>query len=153
MGYTIQVDTALPRIHASHLLQTFQILAREMSKISGVSERHLLDGIVDTESQDSSTIGKGVAIPHFQSSAIPRRFVAIATLDKAIHMDTPDNKAVDLICLLLSPESDGPIHLRGLSRISRLLRNEELCQVLRETKDGDAMKALFVNPEGWLMAA
>lgn len=153
MQYNIKVDVALPKIKAANILQAFRILATEMSAITGASEQYLLDNLIEKEASEISASGKGVAVPHLQSKAIPERFVALATLDRPIHLDTPDGQAVDLICLLLSPDSDGGVHLRGLSRLSRLLNNEELCQVLRETDDPEAMKALFINPEGWLMAA
>ncbi len=153
MPYSINIDVALPQIKATNILQAFKILACEMSNHAGASEDFLLESLITREAQGGSAIGKGIAIPHLQTRAIPRRFVALATLERPIHLDSPDGEAVDLICLLLSPDSDGPIHLRGLSRISRLLRNEELCDVLRETNDPDSMKALFVNPDGWLMAA
>ena len=50
-----------------------------------------------------------------------------------MHLDLPgmgvdleQSQPVDLLFLLLSPETDGPYHLRRLSRISRLLRDSRL---------------------------
>jgi PTS system nitrogen regulatory IIA component len=42
-----------------------------------------------------------------------------------------DNEPVDLIFLLLAPESAGADHLKALARISRILRDVAHCKKLR----------------------
>lgn len=153
MAYTIEINIALPRLRAINVLQAYKSIAAQVALHTGICEDVILDQMIEKEAHDNSAMGNGVAFPHLQMAVVDKRYVVMASLERPIHMDAPDKKPVDLICLLLSPDSDGPIHLRGLSRISRLLKNEELCQVLREAKDADSMKALFINPEGWLMAA
>jgi len=153
MDYTIEINIALPQLRAANVLQAYRAIAAQVALHTGICENVILDHMIEKEAQENSAMGNGVALPHLQMGVVGQRYVVMASLERPIHMDAPDSKPVDIIGLLLSPDSDGPIHLRGLSRISRLLKNEELCQVLRESQDAEAMKALFVNPEGWLMAA
>jgi len=80
-------------------------------------------------------------------------FTMLMTIDKPSNHETPDGSPVDLYCLLISPLSDGPIHLRRLSRLSRLMKNETLHKRIRETQDSDVIRSLLLDPEGWLMAA
>lgn len=150
---TVPIDIALPRVSACNILQAYKHIADSIEAHSSIPKDYILDHMIEAESKDSSAIGNGVALPYIKSSAVQKRHVVLLSLDHPIHMDTPDNKPVDLICFLLSPERDGSLHLRGLSRLSRLLKNEELCNVLREAPDASTMKSLFINPEGWLMAA
>ena len=113
----------------------------------------LLDCMMDKEKDATSGVGHGVAIPHLKLSGIDKPFTALVSLNNALDFEAPDNKPVDLVCLVISPESDGPLHLRRLSRISRMLHNESLHEKICETDDADAIHALFMAPEEWMMAA
>ncbi len=153
MPYNIQANIVLPRIKAASQKQALAILASEIAARINCSEELLLDGLIDKEEGSSSGTGDGVAIPHLKLSGIQGRFIALATLDTPVDFNAVDNKPVDVVCILLSPEQDGPVHLRGLSRISRMLKNKELCQRLRETDDKVVIQSLFDDPEGWSIAA
>ncbi len=52
---------------------------------------------------------------------------------------------MDLIFLLLAPESAGADHLKALARISRLLRDDAVCEKLRGTEDKEALYALLTE--------
>ena len=52
---------------------------------------------------------------------------------------------VDLICVLLAPETAGADHLKALARISRLLRDQGVCEKLRGTDDAEAIHAVLSN--------
>jgi len=45
---------------------------------------------------------------------------------------------------LLSPENDGPYHLRRLSRLSRFFRDETICQKLQGAESEDALRAILL---------
>jgi PTS system nitrogen regulatory IIA component len=53
---------------------------------------------------------------------------------------------VDLIFLLLAPESAGADHLKALARVARLLRDREIANKLRESRDADAIYAVLALP-------
>ena len=46
---------------------------------------------------------------------------------------------------LLAPADAGAEHLRALARVSRLLRDEAICQKLRGTDNADALYALLTD--------
>jgi PTS system nitrogen regulatory IIA component len=56
-----------------------------------------------------------------------------------------DEDPVDLVFLLLAPASEGADHLKALARVSRLLRDEEMCAKLRGSEGADAMYALLAG--------
>ena len=58
-----------------------------------------------------------------------------------------DGQPVDLIFLLLAPESAGADHLKALARVARLLRDPEIANKLRESRDADAMYAVLALPQ------
>ena len=153
MYHGIHFNLILPKIRALSIEHVFEALAQEIAPRTYCSKNAVLDTLRQNELKAASGVGGGVAIPHIQMSGIATRFVTLATLERPVDFQAADDVDADIICVLLSPESDGSIHLRGLSRITRMLQNEQLQRRLRETDDIDIIRALITNPDGWLLAA
>ncbi|MCB1491877.1 MAG: PTS sugar transporter subunit IIA, partial [Rhodobiaceae bacterium] len=58
-----------------------------------------------------------------------------------------DDQPVDLVFLLLAPESAGADHLKALARISRLVRQDDVVAKIRAAKGGDAVYAVLTEAE------
>ena len=69
-----------------------------------------------------------------------------ARLDRPIDFEALDGQPVDLIFLLLAPEGAGADHLKALARVARLLREADVVAKLRESRDADALYAVFALP-------
>jgi PTS system nitrogen regulatory IIA component len=54
---------------------------------------------------------------------------------------------------LLSPERDGPLHLRRLSSLSRLFKCDALVTKIKDAKDETTIRSLLIDPQGWMLAA
>lgn len=63
-----------------------------------------------------------------------------------IEYDAVDNLPVDLVFMLLAPEGAGADHLKALARVSRLLRNQVVCEKLRAAKTAEALYAILTEP-------
>jgi PTS system nitrogen regulatory IIA component len=72
--------------------------------------------------------------------------VVFARLSAAVDYGALDGEPVDLVVLLLSPESCGADHLKALARISRTLRNRDILSALRAAPDAEAMRAAVDRP-------
>ena len=70
-------------------------------------------------------------------------FGVFARLERAIDFDAPDGLPVDLIFMLIAPESAGADHLKALAMSARLLRNAAIAAQLRATRDPTALYALL----------
>lgn len=149
----VQFDFIVPGEKVISHKQALLSLAQNASDFLNISEKTLHKRITDKEELSSSTIGNGIAIPHFKMRRIQAPFTMLMTLDREINHESPDGQPIDIYCLLISPMNDGPIHLRRLSRLSRLLKNETLHRRIRETQDREVIRSLLMDPEGWLMAA
>lgn len=101
----------------------------------------------------SAPIGEGLAITALQVPRLKRPVSVLAKLHGPLKLKGPDQRAVDLMCVLFYPESESVQYLRRLSRLSRLLKNADLCRKIRETQDADTIRTLFQNPDGWMLAA
>ena len=84
-------------------------------------------------------MGRGIAIPHGKLSELDGLHGVFAVLEQPIDFDSIDDQPVDLIFLLLAPESAGADHLKALARVSRLLRDSEYCDRLRKIATADEL--------------
>lgn len=123
--------------------QALQELAKRAAKITGQPERAIFEVLIERERLGTTGVGKGVAIPHGKLAALDRLHGLFARLEKPINFDAIDDQPVDLICLLLAPETAGADHLKALARVTRLLRDQAVCQKLRGTDKDEAIYALL----------
>ena len=68
-------------------------------------------------------------------------------LDSPVDFGAVDEQPVDLIFALLAPPNDASEQLRSLARVSRILRQSDLRQQLRQARSVDALRALLVQEQ------
>lgn len=142
----LSFEGVIPRLRATSKKQALQELAHEASKISGLRERQIFDVLLERERLGTTGVGKGVAIPHGKFADLDRIYGLFARLEMPIDFDAVDDRPVDLIFLLLAPETAGADHLKALARVSRLLRDEVTCAKLRGSESTEALYALLTEP-------
>jgi PTS system nitrogen regulatory IIA component len=128
--------------------QLLQELANRASAITGIPERVIFETLLERERLGTTGVGQGIAIPHGKLSGIDRIHGLFARLSDPIDFDSIDDQPVDLVFLLLAPEGAGADHLKALARVSRLLRNQTMCEKLRAAADKGAIYALLTEPSG-----
>lgn len=134
------VVTSLQASSKKHALQE---LARKASEATGLAERAVLDVLLERERLGTTGIGSGIAIPHGKLPDLEKLYGCFARLETPIDFDSVDNEPVDLIFLLLAPESAGADHLKALARISRVLRNATHCDKLRTAAGPEKLYSLL----------
>lgn len=146
-------NTILPQFHADTFKQVLTALAKEASNHLNISEELLAQSLMEKEESISSSIGDGVAVPNLKIKGLKEPFTVLITLRKEINFNATDEIPVDVVCLVLSPENEGAGHLRRLSRISRALKSPVLHKKIQGTDDAEIIQSLFMDPDGWLLAA
>ena len=98
----------------------------------GEEQQHaeLLRAVREREAVLSTGIGNGVAIPHGKSSVIPELRMAAGTAEQPVDFDALDGQPVQLLFLLVGPESAAGPHIKALSRIARIIRNNDVRRAL-----------------------
>lgn len=86
----------------------------------------VLRAVREREAVLSTGIGHGVAIPHGKSSAVGDLRMAAGRAAEPVDFDALDGQPVSLFFLLVGPESAAGPHIKALSRISRLVRKDEV---------------------------
>jgi nitrogen PTS system EIIA component len=83
-----------------------------------------VDVMLERESLGSTGIGDGIAIPHGKLKGLQQILCVFGRSLKGVPFDSVDRKPVHIFFLLLAPEGSAGIHLKMLSRISRILRDQ-----------------------------
>ncbi|MDR9432297.1 MAG: PTS sugar transporter subunit IIA [Spiribacter sp.] len=110
------------------------------------AERAVFEGLTLRERLGSTGLGRGVALPHSRSRDIDQPQAALIRLAQPIGFDAVDREPVDLLFALLVPEHSNDEHLRILSELAEMFRDEALCARLRHCSGDDD---LFAAVCGW----
>ncbi len=135
----------IPNLRATSKKQALQDLAKKAADLTGQNERAVFDVLLERERLGTTGVGNGIAIPHGKLASLDRLYGLFARLERPIHFESIDEQPVDLIFLLLAPESAGADHLKALARVSRLLRDKGVCEKLRGTDNADGLFALLTE--------
>jgi mannitol/fructose-specific phosphotransferase system IIA component (Ntr-type) len=90
----------------------------------------VLRAVREREAVLSTGIGNGVAIPHGKSALIPELVMAAGRTAAPIEFDSLDGQPVQLLFMLVGPETAAGPHIKALSRISRLIRRDSVREQL-----------------------
>jgi PTS system nitrogen regulatory IIA component len=126
--------------------QLLQDLASRAAALTELPERRIFETLMERERLGSTGVGQGIAIPHGRRAGLKRIVGLFARLETPVAYDAVDNQPVDLVFLLLAPESAGADHLKALARVSRLLRNQAVCEKLRAATKAEALYAILTEP-------
>jgi PTS system nitrogen regulatory IIA component len=138
-------DAVIPALKVQSKKQLLQELAERAAAITHIPERRIFETLVERERLGTTGMGQGIAIPHGRLAGLAKITGLFARLDPPIAYEAVDEQPVDLVFLLLAPEGAGADHLKALARVSRLLRNQAICEKLRATTDAQALYALITE--------
>jgi PTS system nitrogen regulatory IIA component len=138
-------QAVIPALKVNGKKQAIQELAARAAELTGQNERQILEILQQREKLGSTGIGSGIAIPHGKLPKLERLFGLFARLDRPIDFEALDGQPVDLIFLLLAPESAGADHLKALARVARLMRAPDTAKLLRDSRDAEAIYAVLAR--------
>jgi len=141
----ISPSSVIANLRVTSKKQALQELAKKAAEVTGQPERAIFEVLIERERLGTTGVGNGIAIPHGKLPGLDRLYGLFARLETPIEFDAIDEQPVDLICLLLAPETAGADHLKALARISRLLRDGTICKKLRGSETPDAIYALLTE--------
>ncbi len=125
--------------------QALSVIAEIAARNFGLKAPDVFDALMEREAAGSTGVGHGVAVPHARLAGLDRLRGVFVRLDQPVDFDSLDDKPVDLVFALFSPQGGGSDHLRALARVSRALRQAELREQLRKASGTDAIRAFLVR--------
>ncbi len=142
----IEAKAILPALRANSKKQVLQLLSEKAAELTGLPEREVFDTILQRERLGSTGVGNGIAIPHGKLNGVNKITGVFARLENPVEFEALDDQPVDLVFLLLAPESAGADHLKALSRIARVLRDSGTVEKIRATGDAAAIHSFLSEP-------
>ncbi|MFH0839632.1 MAG: PTS sugar transporter subunit IIA [Candidatus Omnitrophota bacterium] len=95
------------------------------------------------EALGSTGIGQGIGIPHGKTANVKSLVAAFGLSKKGIDFESLDGEPAYIFFLLLAPEESAGPHLKALARISRLLKDKYVRDMLRQAEtEKDIVKVI-----------
>ena len=105
------------------------------------------DAVFEREKIMSTGVGKNLAIPHGKVKSIEQNYASFAVLKDPIEYDSIDDKPVNMAFLLVGPAGENRLHIKLLSRISRLMNSTSFRTTLSECKTPEEIYEAFHEEE------
>jgi PTS system nitrogen regulatory IIA component len=131
------------RLSASSKAKLVKALSARAAKAIGRDAAEIEEALNRREDLGSTGVGQGVAIPHARLKGLDGYFAELAVLDRPVEFDAIDGKPVDVLFLLLVPETGATDQLAALASISRCLRDRGTADKLRRAKSADEAYSLL----------
>lgn len=100
-------------------------------------------GIMDRETQTSTGLGDGVAMPHAKTKAVNEATVLFAKSQKGLDYEALDGQPAYLFFMIAAPDGANDTHLQALASLSRRLIDPEFIASLKAVKTPDEVQELF----------
>ena len=128
-------------LRVSNKKTLFIAISNLVAKKIDQDKKLILKQLNDQESKTNSGILNGIAVPKIIVNQKNNIYFFIV-LSKPVVYDSADKYPVDLIFLSLYPKNDIN-HLVAISKVSGILKSDELCKKLRATKKSEEIFSLL----------
>jgi len=120
-------------------------LLEKNKKIS--DKKAVLNAVLEREKVMSTGVGQGIAIPHGKTDSAETVVATMGISHRNIDFQAIDEEPVHIVFLLVAPPNETGLHLKALSRASRLLSKETFREKLMQAEDAEAAMQLIRNEE------
>ncbi|MCK5832359.1 PTS sugar transporter subunit IIA [bacterium] len=113
--------------------------------LEDISEKEIVDALIQREELGSTGFGGGLAIPHCKHKNISEFIVGLAISKRGVNFDAMDGRKVHLFCFIIGPEGDPETHVKILAEVSHILREERVIRELIASKSEIALYEKFLR--------
>jgi fructose PTS system EIIBC or EIIC component len=103
--------------------------------------------VFDREKIMSTGVGKGFAIPHGKTNSVTDIVAVFGKSKKSIEYNALDGEPVNLVFLMIGKDTLVSKHIKLLSRISRLMNNDEFREKLIKADSKESILKIFEEEE------
>lgn len=100
-------------------------------------------GIMARESQTSTGLGDGIAMPHSKNAAVREASVLFAKSNSGVDYESLDGQPTDLFFMIAAPDGANDTHLAALAQLSQYLLKDGFADKLRQATSADEVIAAF----------
>ncbi|MGG0290310.1 fructose-specific PTS transporter subunit EIIC [Bacillus pacificus] len=141
-------DTVIMNLTASNKEAVIDELVEKLNGANRLnSKAEFKEAILKRESQSTTGIGEGIAIPHAKTKAVKQPAICFGRSVSGINYESLDGQPAHLFFMIAASEGADNTHLETLSRLSTLLMDEGFRKQLLEAKDEEELLRLFDEKE------
>lgn len=141
-------DTVIMNLTASNKEAVIDELVEKLDGANRlISKAEFKEAILKRESQSTTGIGEGIAIPHAKTKAVKQPAICFGRSVSGINYESLDGQPAHLFFMIAASEGANNTHLETLSRLSTLLMDEGFRKQLLEAKDEEELLRLFDEKE------
>ncbi len=118
-------------------------LLKQSGKIKDTD--NIVEAVLKRESQMSTGMQSGVAIPHGKSSAVNELVACIGLSKKGVDFQALDGKPSHIFVMTISPTNKTGPHVQFIAEISRLLIQPNIREAILAAESREAVLKLFLN--------
>jgi mannitol/fructose-specific phosphotransferase system IIA component (Ntr-type) len=122
----------------------------ELGCLSDSGEIHRL--LMEREGLMTTGVKRGFAFPHAFSPQFDKSFLTLGVVPGGVEYDSLDHHPVEFIFLLLGPPDHQTVHLRILARVSRLMGQPDMLELLRGARSVEEVIEVLDDTERRLTA-
>jgi len=139
-------DAVVPKLDAKNRDDAIAELVDALGRTGAIAKtatKEITKSILDRESQATTGIGKGIALPHAKRKGIKKPIGTIGLSPEGIDFAALDSKPVYSVILLLS-SPDGPDeHLQAMETIFKHVQRDIFRKFLRQAQTKEAVVTLI----------
>ena len=132
-------------VRASDKSRLLQQLSTQAASELGLDPDEVSNQIAKREELGSTGVGNGVALPHARLPGLKAPFGLLARLRQGIDFEAIDGQPVDVVFLLLLPETGEGAQLNALACAARVLREPEALERVRGASNPETLFRALAN--------
>lgn len=139
-------DAIIPELAAKERDAAIEEIVASLAASGAIPKKHvkeIVQAVLDRESQATTGIGKGVALPHAKLKCIKKAVGTIARSTEGLDFSALDSKPVYSVILLLSSPDDPDEHLQAMETIFKHVQREIFRKFLRQSETKQAIVELI----------
>ncbi|MED4164688.1 PTS fructose transporter subunit IIABC [Halalkalibacterium halodurans] len=144
----LKKDTMVLNLRAASKEAVIDELVRTLDKAGRLNDAQAFKrAILERESQSTTGVGEGIAIPHAKTAAVKQPAIAFGRSDAGIDYESLDGQPSHLFFMIAASEGANNEHLETLSRLSTFLMDESFRSTLMKAQSEDEILAAIDKKE------
>ncbi|SEB06844.1 PTS system, fructose-specific IIC component [Thalassobacillus cyri] len=134
----LKKDTILLNLSARSKAEAIDELVGKLDQAGRLNDKQgFKDAILERESQSTTGIGEGIAIPHAKTSAVKEPAIAFGRSSEGLDYESLDGQPTNLFFMIAASEGANKTHLETLSRLSSFLMDKKFRTQLEQANTED----------------
>jgi fructose-specific phosphotransferase system IIA component len=144
----LTLETVIPELQAENkedVINELIDLFKDDPRIVDIEK--VRDTVMAREKILSTGVGKNFAVPHGKTDAVSDIICAFGKTPKPLDYNALDQQPVHLVFLIVGQDSLVSVHIKLLSRISRMMTKDEFREKLMRAETKEEILSLFREEE------